>query len=302
MMSEIKDLQARFGIPNRLRIVNGPDHLPCLQITSDLCQGQIYLHGAHVTAWQPAGQKPVIWMSQKSWFEPNKPIRGGVPICFPWFGPHPDNADLPAHGFARLRSWELTETRQAEGGAIEVMMLLQSSAETRPLWPFDFELRYHVSFGRTLVLELETKNTSRSAMTVGEALHTYFAVGDVRQVRVTGCEGKQFIDKVDEKKMKVQDGAIVFTGETDRVYLGATGENVIEDSAMGRKITVKKSGSPNTVVWNPWVAKAKAMADFGDEEWPGMVCVETCHVPPSALELPAGAVHGMRAVVGAATI
>jgi glucose-6-phosphate 1-epimerase len=284
----------QFEIPGVVRIEPGNGGLPKLVITAPKASGEIYLHGAHVTAYQPAGQKPVIWMSSNSMFEGGKPIRGGVPICFPWFGPRSDGAQGPAHGFARLHTWNLDSTSSDSSGSVTVSMSLKAGAETRKFWPHDFLARYVVTIGPSLEMKLEVENTSQQSIRFDEALHTYFGVGDIKQTTVEGLGGVSYLDKVGEVKSRNQtDPQIRFTGETDRVYLDTQATCIVNDPMMNRRIEVAKSGSSATVVWNPWIAKAKAMPDFGDDEWPGMVCVETVNALKHAVELAPGATYTM---------
>jgi glucose-6-phosphate 1-epimerase len=281
------------------QVITANGGLRAVQVNAPAARGLVYLHGAHVASWRPAAAgREVLWLSEKSHWAAGKPIRGGVPICFPWFGPKKDDPAAPAHGFARLKEWTLESAGEAESGAGRVSLVLRSDEETRRLWPHDFELRMAVTFGEALEMRLELKNTGGAALTAEEALHTYFGVGDVRELAIRGLEGTRYIDKVDGMKEKVQEGDIRITAETDRVYMDTPAE-VVVDRAGATVVRVGKAGSRDTVVWNPWVAKAKAMADFGDEEWPGMLCVETCNVAGNAVRLAAGESHVMMARIAA---
>lgn len=289
-------------MPEATRIITANGGLRAVQIDAPAARGLIYLHGAHVASWIPAGaDRDVLWLSEKSHWAAGKPIRGGVPVCFPWFGPRKDDPAAPAHGFARLKEWSLESTELLPEGAARVTLLLQSDDDTRRSWPHDFTLRMHASFGKVLELRLELTNTGSTPLTAEEALHTYFAVADARALTIRGLAGARYIDKVDGLKEKTQDDVIRITAETDRVYTNTTSEVIIEDppapGATGRHIHIGKTGSADTVVWNPWIAKAKAMADFGDDEWPGMLCVETCNVMANALRLTPGQFASMTARV-----
>jgi glucose-6-phosphate 1-epimerase len=289
-------------LPPSVRLESGPGNLPRLAVRSPLAKGEVYFQGAHVTAWHPAGASaPVIWMSGKSYFEPGKPLRGGVPICFPWFGPNASDPKAPAHGFGRLRDWTLVEAAEAADGAVTLALELAGSAD-RPLsllWPHAFRAIQRVTFGSTLTMAFEVTNAGADAFTFEEALHTYFAVRDVREVTITGLEQTDYLDKVTGFDRKNQGREpIRFTGETDRVYLRTTSDCVIHDPAAKRRITIRKTGSDASVVWNPWIAKARAMPDFGDDEWPEMLCVETCNVNVHARALAPGESHTMTAIIG----
>jgi glucose-6-phosphate 1-epimerase len=296
-MPTVPDLQ-RHALPGIASIVAGRGGLPAVQVATPAASGTVYLHGAHVAAWQPAGFDEVLWLSQKSLWETGKPIRGGVPICFPWFGPRKDG---PGHGTARLQAWEIESVRQEPAGVTVCLFLRQDDA-ARGFWPHDFLLRHRITFGTELIMSLELTNMDAAPLTAEEALHTYFAVGDVRQVRIAGLTGVDYLDKTDGAKTKRQEGDITITAETDRVYLETAGSVTVEDPVQRRRIIISKSNSRDTVVWNPWVAKAKAMLDFGDEEWPGMLCVETCNVGAHGVTLAQGQTHVMTARIAVARL
>ena len=248
-------------------------------------EAQIYTHGAHVAQFQPRGQKPVLFMSAKSWFEPGKPIRGGVPICFPWFGPGCGaTPKTPGHGLVRLQDWTVERTT-----ANSILFSVALAPWTA---------RFSVEVGAALTMKLEVRNTGTKPEQFEEALHTYLAVGDIRQVTVTGLENADYLDNTVGMARKNQGAEpIRFTGETDRIYLDTRAACVVYDPVLKRRLIIEKSGSDATVVWNPWIAKAKAMPDFGDDEWPGMLCIETANCKQHAVTLAPGATHSMQAVI-----
>lgn len=279
------ELHRRFGVPGVVKIDEGRSALPRVTVTSDLASAEIYFHGAHLTAFQPRGAKPVLFMSKESSFDPVKPIRGGVPVIYPWFGAKAGSPESPTHGIARIRHWDLESCSVQADRAVRVVFSLALDAAT---------LRMTFTIAHSLEMELEVR-AAAAPLTFEEALHTYFVVGDVRQVSVEGLQGVEYIDKVDGFKRKTQAAEpIRITGETDRVYLNTLGSCVIRDPVLARSITVDKESSGTTVVWNPWIAKAKAMADFGDEEWPQMICVETANVGEGAVRLEAAQTHRMK--------
>jgi glucose-6-phosphate 1-epimerase len=289
-----------MNAPAPTGIVATADALPFLAIANPLATGRVYAHGAHVAQWRPAGHGEVLWMSARSAFQAAKPLRGGIPVCFPWFGAHPQRSELPAHGFARLRSWQVAQTSDLPDGGSRVRLALESDAETLAQWPHAFSAEMTVTIGATLDVELAVTNRGSAPMPCEMALHTYFTVGDVRRASVEGLDGASYLDRLDDSARKVQRGAIAFAGETDRLYLGTEATAVIRDPVLGRRITVAKRGSRSTVVWNPWIAKAARLADFADHEWPGMVCVETANADADRLAIAPGATHRMAAVVSVA--
>jgi glucose-6-phosphate 1-epimerase len=277
-------------LPAGMKLEKDSHGLDRLIIQTDKADAVIYRHGAHLAEWTPKGHKPVLWMSAKSNFAHDKPIRGGVPICFPWFGPNAADPKLPMHGFARTSPWQVTHA-SVSGGEAVVRLQLDTDLHTRALWPHDFSAVIEFRIGASLSMSLKVTNHGKTPFTFEEALHTYFTVGDVKQVKVTGLSGVTYIDKTDNFARKTQNGDITITAETDRVYLGTAGTVVLDDPSLKRKITVAKEGS------NPWIAKAKAMADFGDEEWPGMICIETVNAADHTVSLSPGASHTMTAKI-----
>jgi glucose-6-phosphate 1-epimerase len=286
-MEDVEALSSRFSIPAAVEVGRDRHRLARLTISTPAADATLYLHGAHVTHYQPRGFPPVLFMSAASRFEPGQPIRGGVPVIFPWFGPHPTDPAAPAHGWARTSAWAL-ENVAANDGGVEVVLSLRKN---------DFDVTYAVTIGRELRMELSVRNTAASARRFEEALHTYLSVSDVRQVNVEGLAGREYVDKVDGMKRKTQSGNVAITGETDRVYLSTPDPVTVHDPAAGRSLVISRHGSASTVVWNPWVEKAKKMPDFGDDEWPRMLCVETANVADNAVTLAPGAEHRMRAVI-----
>lgn len=286
-------------LPVGVSLDNGRGNLPRLTVSTDLCTAELYLLGAHLCRWQPrSAAHPVLWMSQESRFESGTPIRGGVPICFPWFGPKAGDPVAPGHGVARIRTWTLGRAETEPDGTVVVRLTLVADDGTREFVPQAFTLAYTLRLGTTLSLGLTVTNPGESPLTFEEALHTYFTVSDVRHVRVEGLAGAAFIDKTDGGKRKTQDEPVItIGGETDRLYLNTDATITFTDPGFNRRISVAKTGSLASVVWNPWVAKSRAMPDFGDDEWPGMICIETVNAVDNAVTLPPGERHTMTATL-----
>ncbi|RPF28083.1 D-hexose-6-phosphate mutarotase [Georgenia muralis] len=286
-------------LPPSVALVEASGGLPALRISTPLAEGEVYLHGAHVTGWVPAGHDPVVWMSKASRFAPTEPIRGGVPICFPWFGPGREPGMSPAHGFARLADWRLVGASDDDSVVTLTFRLghedVEGSAGAEK-WAHPFEATYTVVMGSELTVYLAVRNPGDEEYSYEEALHTYLHVQDVTAVTVEGLDGARYLDKAPDggPYLKTQSGPVTFTGETDRVY-HSSGSAVVVDPARARTITVSKESSADTVVWNPWTAKAAAMPDYDDAEWPTMVCVETANALDNAVVLAPGATHTMSA-------
>jgi glucose-6-phosphate 1-epimerase len=283
------------------RWIRGPGDLPFLAIDNERCRALFTPYGGQLCEWAPAAQaEPVVLRSPHAIHARGKAIRGGVPICFPWFGDHPRDRGKPAHGFARTREWQVAEVVIAEGGAIVVRMHLDADAETRALWRADFAAELAITLGESLALRFAVDDRGADAIELEVALHAYFGVGDVEAIRLHGLTSTRFVDKVDGGTEKTQGAEpLAIRGEVDRVFLGTSAPCEIEDPVLGRRIRIEKSGSLATVVWNPGAAKARTMADVGDA-WPRFVCVETACVGPHAVRLEPGGRHVVEARVSVA--
>lgn len=289
-------LNHAFALAGALRFTAGNGGLTCARIATSAATACVYLHGAQITEWQPRGQAPVLWMSAHSNYDAGKAIRGGVPICFPWFGPHSTQKAAPAHGFARLSNWQVVDTRLLDDGRIEISFQLSGRTISSPLWPADFTALYTLTIGVSLEMALQIENRSLRTISFEEALHTYLAVSDVRRVRIHGLEQTDYFDKIDGRSHRADDkNPLMITGETDRIHADSGPEIRLEDPDLARCIIVAKQHSANTVVWNPWIAKSRQMSDFGDDEWIQMLCIESCNIThDSALTLAPGARHTLR--------
>ncbi|MDB5297701.1 MAG: D-hexose-6-phosphate mutarotase [Phycisphaerales bacterium] len=296
--------QQRFAIPGAVEFDAGEGGLPRVTITTPAATAEVYLHGAHVTRYAPAGGRPVLFVSRQSHYADGKPIRGGVPVIFPWFGPNTADSRLPAHGFVRTRRWDVAAVERLVDGSVLLRLTTSSDGRSREQWPREFALAVTVTVGRSLTVALEVRNTDEKPFRFEAALHTYLAVYDVRAVAIDGLAGREYLDKTANGTRRTQpDGPFGVTAETDRLYLNTTEAVTVTDpggpaeggggEAGPRTVVVSKSGSASTVVWNPWVAKAAALADFGDDEWPQMLCVETANAGENALMLEPGQTHVM---------
>ena len=286
----------QFEIPGVAEIAPGNGGLPKVQITHPEASGEIYLHGAHITSWKPRDAEEMFFVSARSRWETGRAIRGGVPICFPWFGSKVGDPSAPAHGFVRSKSWQLGSIQQHENG-VSVSMFTGSDASTKKLWPADFHLLHRVTFGSQLTIELILANTGATPLRFEEALHAYFAVDGIQSVRVKGLDGTRYIDKVDHTQLKTQQGDVVISAETDRVYLNTTSDLELEDPVLSRCVRIAKQNSLTTVVWNPWMDKAREMPDLGAEEWARMICIEASNAADFAVDLAPGQQHNMKAII-----
>ncbi|OAI56075.1 hypothetical protein AYO49_04875 [Verrucomicrobiaceae bacterium SCGC AG-212-N21] len=269
---------------------------PVLDIHHPACTARVALHGAHLMEWTPAGKKPVLYMSPQAIFQEGKPIRGGVPVCWPWFGPHETDASLPGHGFVRIRFWELTDASEDDAG-VTLKLALQDDAETRRKWPHAFRLELEMRLGAEMHLALRVSNTGDAPYEITGALHTYLTVGDIHRVTVEGLDGAEYLDTVGGRRdMHTQTGDVKFDREVDRNY-HTSGEVRVQDAAWNRTITVRPSGSHTAVVWNPWIEKSKTFSDLPDEAYTGFVCVETANAWRDRIIVAPGAEHTLATTV-----
>lgn len=256
-----------------------------------------YDQGAHLAEWT-VEEVPVVWVSSRAAYAEGQAIRGGVPVCWPWFAAGPSGELKPMHGFARTAPWQLVEE---DAGPREVRLawvLTDADVDGLPgadRFPHPFRAELAVSVGHDCSVGLTVTNTGTEAFDYEAALHTYLHVGDIHQAAVTGLDGAHYFDKVLQTDAR-QDGPITVSGETDRVYT-STATVLVHDPVLGRTLQVDKSGSPTTVVWNPWVEKAAAMTDFGDDEWRQMLCVETAAVGRDSVRLQPGAEHTLSTTI-----
>ena len=282
-----EDLNRIFGIDNHISFSTGKAGFPLAVIKNNLCYAEITTHGAHVMKYQPNGEKEVLWMSEHGYWADLKPIRGGIPVCWPWFGP---KEGLPSHGFARILKWDVVSTAALPDGSTELVMELADSEATRQYWRGQFKAKMTVVAGKSLIVSLSIQNADIHPVTYTGALHTYFTISDINTIEIAGLDGVSYIDTLTGDK-HVQKGHIKFNAETDRIYLDTLATCRVLDPGLQRVINVAKTGSRSTVVWNPWIAKAKRLEDFGDNEYPGMLCVEAANNATDVITLKPGETH-----------
>lgn len=281
MSSDPQTLNDQFAIDGAVRFEAGEGGLPLAVVETPDTAGGMYLHGGHVTRWRPAGHNEVLWLSDTAVYRDGKAIRGGVPVCFPWFGPKQDDPNAPSHGLVRTAGWDVAETAGTADGA-QVTMTRRA-----PPWACTIT----AEFGPALAISLTAAHTGNSPASFEAALHTYLAVSDVRRITVTGLEGAEYLDQVAGRMNRQGAGPIVFAGETDNVYFDTAGDVVVHDPVWGRRLVVSKAGAESTVVWNPWTDKAARLADVADSAWPGFVCIETAAIGRNAVTLAPGESH-----------
>ena len=278
---------------NDVERFTGPGGLPMVRLRRGESVAEVSLYGAHVTRYAVGGDE-VLFVSEHAHLDGAKPIRGGVPICFPWFGGNGPEADSPSHGFARITHWEV-----ARAAADAVTLRLDDSEHTREFWPMAFGFEYTVTLDDALRLSATVTNAGPKTISYELALHTYLRVGDVRNVAIEGFDGCAYVDQLSDDAHIRQEGEPRVTSEVDRIYQGHTADVRVAEG--GRTTVVAKRGGQSTVLWNPHVDKAARLSDFGDDEWPRMLCVESAAIGEHAIALAAGASHTLSQTISLRT-
>ena len=274
--------------------------LEIISISNKYASAKITTNGAHIFEYTPVGEKNLLWVSKKAFFVPGKPIRGGVPVCWPWFG-----ASLiegrPGHGFVRVEEWQISDIAELPSGATKLVFTLDSDMKHFAMADFPFTVNMIFTIGKELEMTLVMVNKGTEPVKIGCALHTYFAISDINKVVVTGLDKCHYFDhKVGAPRFEgnYQEGDVKVTSEIDNVYFPASGTTEIVDPGWGRIITIEKSGSDSTVVWNPWVEKATTMEDYAPEEYQEMICVESANAKCDPRILLPGVPHQISQKIG----
>jgi glucose-6-phosphate 1-epimerase len=260
-------------------------------IDNDFGHCEVYLQGAQVTSFVPKGEDEVLWLSEKAVFCEGKAIRGGIPLCWPWFGPHLTDNSNATHGFARISQWQVADVQTTKGAATVLTLSLSQSESSLALWPFNFELQYQITVADTLSVALTLTNTNDCDVQISEALHSYFLVGEIGQVAVEGLSDIDYLDKVDNGVRYKQMGDITVDREVDRVFVDTKQSCLLKDAEKRRTIEVSKSGSNSTILWNPWVDKARAMFDMNDDAYQSFICIESGNAIDNLVTVKVGEMH-----------
>jgi len=287
---------SEYEIEDELQFVEIEHGFTYIEINNAGAHATISTYSGQVLSYRPKGQQAdLLFVSDKAYYEDGKAIKGGIPVCWPWFGADPDDRGRPAHGFVRNRQWEVSASESLADGSSKVVLCLNDSEETRNIWPHPFKLSIEITVGDSLKVALVTHNTGDKSVTISQALHTYFHVGDISKVRVLGLDRTEYLDKVDNSARKTQSGAVTIDGEVDRIYEGVSGELMIDDASLARKIRITSRGCSTAVVWNPWIEIAASMGDLGDDDYRKMLCVETANAGPESIEIGAGGEYRLEA-------
>ncbi len=295
--TELLLLNQKYGLGNQLIFKEGPGGLVVAEMRNPHGEATVALHGGHILSFRPRDQEPVLWISSQARFETGRAIRGGIPVCWPWFADHPSDKAKPAHGFVRTAVWSVSESETLADESTRLKLSITDSDDTIKLWPHRFRLAIDITVSDILRTKLTATNTDNERFVCGGALHSYFSISSPSYIMIKGLAGCHYLDKVDQFRRKVQEGDVSIENETDRIYLDTTSDCIIEDRGMQRSISVAKKGSLTTVVWNPWIDKAGAMKDFGDDEYKRMVCVETANAATDVVSLSPGQTHTLESII-----
>ena len=294
-MQDIENLNRQFALADMLTFTEGPNGLVMINIQTPQATARISAYGAQVLSFKPTDTNDdLFFLSPQSAYGDGKAIRGGVPICWPWFGDDPSGYGRPAHGFARNQVWDVVDTNQADNGVVRVILQLLPNEVSRKYWHCEFKLQLSITVGENLTLALTTENTDTASFVISQALHTYFNIGDVEHVRLRGLDKYHYLDKTLNFAQKLQQGDINFVTETDRIYLQSPEQLFIEDPTLARRVIINSQGSQTAVVWNPW-NKAVNLADMDNNAYQRFICVETANAADNSIELAPGEVHTLTA-------
>ncbi len=273
--------------------------VPVLWLENAHCRAALSLHGGQLLSFAPHGETDWLWLSPATRRPPGA-VRGGVPVCWPYFGREGQPAHAPQHGFARTATWSLEDVRE-EGDDLVVELSLPAN-DASPL-----RLRQTLRLGRALHQSLATTNAGEHAVAFTQALHSYFRVGDALRATLRGVDGLQYADRYAAGAEYLQSGDWNLDdprdpGHSDRTYRDAGDAFVLEDPALGRRLCIRSAGSRSLVVWNPGEAGVTALGDVPASEWRGFVCVEVANAGADAVVLAPGAGHVLAQTVAAALL
>ncbi|MEO1402570.1 MAG: D-hexose-6-phosphate mutarotase [Cyanobacteria bacterium J06635_1] len=292
----IQQLNTHYGIAGQLKIIEGKGGFPVIAIENSKATALISIYAGQVLSFQPVGESAdLMFVSENAYYKTGKATKGGIPICWPWFGPDPEGLGRPSHGFVRNRMWQMQGTEITSAGDTKVTLAVTTSDETREIWPYDFALTLEITVGAKLTVALITQNKGDEVVSITQALHTYFTIGDINQVKVLGLEDTTYLDKVDDGAQKDQVGAVTVSAEVDRIYTLVPSELVIDDPTLGRHIRITTEGSQTTIVWNPWAEISTKMADLADDDYKSFICLETANAADEVIKISPGSEYRLQA-------
>ncbi|BAW96160.1 aldose 1-epimerase [[Synechococcus] sp. NIES-970] len=293
-MDLLRQLNQDYGIPGMLSFGDRQPGFPSITIDNSHAVAEISLYGGQVLSYRPKGAAAnLLFLSDRSQYQKGKAIRGGIPLCWPWFGADPEGSGRANHGFGRDRLWAVRQTITLANGSTQVILGLGDDADTHNIWDYAFDLLITITVGETLEIELTTYNRDQQPFRLTQALHSYFTVGDIQRVKVFGLAGLDYLDKVDGNRLKNQLGEVSIQGEVDRIYQQAPNKLLIEDPALDRKIEIQSRNSTTVIVWNPGPEKTATMGDLHPDAYKSFLCVETANAAAEVIILTPGDRHSL---------
>jgi len=274
--------------------VEGKGGLPLIKVNNAKASALVSIYAGQVLSYKPVAEdEDLMFVSDNASFIEGKAIKGGIPICWPWFGEDPSGSNNPNHGFARNSYWEVSCVKIIDDGTTCIKLELSDSEETRKIWPFAFYLSLEITIGDDLTLQLLTQNTGNQTFIITEALHTYFNVGDATQVELLGLEHSEFLNKTEGNAGACQISGIALNKETDRIYKDEKHELTLIDPVFNRNIKITSSGNKNVIVWNPWVERSAEISDLNSDDYKHFICIEIANAAADQVEIPAGEEYAM---------
>ncbi|NOT11725.1 MAG: D-hexose-6-phosphate mutarotase [Methylococcaceae bacterium] len=275
---DIQQLNTEYGIADQLEFIKGKGGMPFIVIRNQSATALISLHGGQILSFKPLNEEnDLLFLSSQSDYIDGKAIRGGMPVCWPWFGPDPKGLQRPNHGFVRNHCWSVARTAAADNET-KVFLQFFEDYKKEKTWRQPFALTLEVTVGKSLRLKLITRNTGDKAFSITQAFHSYFLVGDINQVQVSGLEGYDYYDKLDQGTQKTQTGILTIAEEIDRIYTEVKNELIVNDPSLQRRIQIASPGNETVVVWNPWQKASEKMADLKNDSYQQFICVETGNI------------------------
>ncbi len=276
----VEALNQQYAIKDVAHFLQEKDGLIFLSINNSFASARITLYGAQIISYKPFGTQDVLWVSDNATFKEGKAIRGGIPICFPWFGPHNTDNTKPQHGFARTSNWQVLAVQQLADGATDIQFMLEQSEKTLNLWPFPFKAVINFIVGNTLQVIFSVTNTGTTSLEYSDALHTYFNISDIAAIELDGFDNAPYYEAFGDELLQQKKTTLHPGIENNRRYIQHTGKAVITDPGFNRKIVIKKTGSKVTVVWNPGPITSKKFSDMSPEGYKNFICVEPANAYP----------------------
>ena len=308
---QMQQLYSQFGQLDGV-VIELHKELLAVRITNKAATATVFLQGAQVSHYQTAGKPAVIWCSDTCDYREGTPLRGGIPVCWPWFGDIHRNANavqqqipaagenLTAHGFVRSRLWELASVETPDPHTTRLELQLSLADNEEPLWPYACELSMVITVGESLSLDFSVNNLSSETISFASALHTYFGVNAIDDTIVGGLDEHTYIDSLDDWQEKQQHGSLVIDQEVDRIYRGTDHAITIKDAQQ--RITLESEGSNSAIVWNPWIDKSKRLSNFADDDYLRMLCIETANAEQDYIELAPGSRHHLKLSISTARL